>query len=163
VVAVCPAVVSPGAVVCPVVIGPLVTACGVVSGAVLVAGACGDCAVAAAPPGGAAVAGCDADVAAVPAAPAGVGVCVGVCIGVDVDVDVGVRVAAGAFCWTTSGFNAGCCVGDDAPGTGWLLTAVCGEDVRTGAVLCWADGKALDGFRCGLEASRYLAAAWAAC
>ncbi|WP_323795963.1 hypothetical protein [Nisaea sp.] len=159
--AVCPAVVSPGVVVCLVVIGPLVTACGVVSGAVLVAGACGDCAVAAVPPGGAAVAGCDADAADVPAAPVGVGVCVGVCVGVD--VDVGVRVAGGAFCWTTSGFTAGCCVGDDVPGRGWLLTAVCGEDVRAGAVLCGADGKALDGFRCGLDASRYLAAACAAC
>lgn len=49
------------------------------------------------------------------------------------------------------------------PGRGWLLTAVCGEVVTTGAALCGADGKALDGFRCGLDASKYRAAAWAAC
>lgn len=131
--------------VCPAVTGPLVTACGIGTGAVL----------AAALPADGAVAGCVAGNVAVPVAPGGVCACVG--------AKVGGRVAADVFCWGASGFAGGCCDGGEVLGRGWLLTAGCGEDVSAAAVLCGGGGKTLDGFRCGLEASRYLAAAWAAC
>ena len=35
--------------------------------------------------------------------------------------------------------------------------------VACGSTACGTVGKGLEGFRCGLDASRYLAAAWAAC
>ncbi|WP_339850748.1 hypothetical protein [uncultured Nisaea sp.] len=75
----------------------------------------------------------------------------------------GDRIVAEGLCWPDAGCAAGGCACCAVLETGCAPVGAGDGGVACGSTACGAVGKVLLGFRCGLDASRYRAAAWAAC